>query len=74
MQRRSTRTRLKPSKKRRTTATKKACQVLKARLENAVSATSPNTGINGKGGKTTNFVIPEWMFEREMKEAHHKTN
>lgn len=24
--------------------------------------------IPGKGGNTTNFEIPEWMFERELKE------
>ena len=24
--------------------------------------------IPGKGGATTNFEIPEWMFERELKE------
>lgn len=70
MQRRSARTRTKPSKKRSAAVSKKARQVLKARLDNAVSTASPHTGINGKGGKTTNFVIPEWMFERELKEAH----
>ena len=24
--------------------------------------------IPGKGGKTTNFEIPEWMFDRELEE------
>ena len=24
--------------------------------------------LPGKGGKTTNFQIPDWMFERELKE------
>ena len=24
--------------------------------------------VSGKGGNTTNFAIPEWMFERELKE------
>lgn len=24
--------------------------------------------IAGKGGATTNFVIPEWMFKRELEE------
>lgn len=25
-------------------------------------------GVPGKGGKTTNAEIPEWMFDRELKE------
>ena len=25
-------------------------------------------GCAGKGGATTNFVIPEWMFDRELEE------
>ena len=24
--------------------------------------------VSGKGGVTTNFEIPEWMFDRELKE------
>ena len=24
--------------------------------------------VSGKGGNTTNFEIPEWMFERELEE------
>ena len=24
--------------------------------------------VPGKGGATTNFEIPEWMFDRELKE------
>lgn len=24
--------------------------------------------VPGKGGKTTNFEIPEWMFNRELEE------
>lgn len=26
-------------------------------------------GIAGKGGMTTNFSIPEWMFDKELKEG-----
>lgn len=22
--------------------------------------------VSGKGGKTTNFAIPEWMFDKEL--------
>ena len=29
--------------------------------------------VPGKGGKTTNFEIPEWMFERELKEMKEGT-
>lgn len=25
-------------------------------------------GCAGKGGATTNFVIPDWMFDRELEE------
>lgn len=25
-------------------------------------------GVAGKGGATTNFVIPDWMFNRELEE------
>ena len=24
--------------------------------------------VSGKGGKTTNAIIPEWMFKRELEE------
>ena len=24
--------------------------------------------VSGKGGKTTNFEIPEWMFDRELQD------
>ena len=33
------------------------------------TSTSKNWGftpVPNKGGNTTNFVIPEWMFEREL--------
>lgn len=33
------------------------------------TSTARNFGfrpIPGKGGKTTNFSIPEWMFDREL--------
>jgi hypothetical protein len=26
------------------------------------------TPVSGKGGKTTNFVIPEWLFKKELEE------
>lgn len=26
------------------------------------------TPVSGKGGKTTNYEIPEWMFQRELEE------
>lgn len=35
------------------------------------TSTCKNFGFNpipGKGGATTNFEIPEWMFERELQE------
>ena len=35
------------------------------------STTSKNFGykpIPGKGGATTNFEIPDWMFDRELEE------
>lgn len=42
------------------------------KMNNAVTAAAPASrlgkGVPGKGGATTNFAIPEWMFEREMKE------
>ena len=42
------------------------------KANNAVSYAAPafawGKGVPGKGGKTTNFEIPEWMFEREYKE------
>lgn len=28
------------------------------------------TPVSGKGGATTNFVIPEWMFDRELEEMY----
>ena len=37
-------------------------------IEGATS-TSKNWGftpVSGKGGKTTNYLIPEWMFDREL--------
>ena len=27
------------------------------------------TPVPGKGGASTNFAIPDWMFDRELKEA-----
>ena len=44
------------------------------RLTNAVepaTTTSKDWGfipVSGKGGKTTNAEIPEWMFDRELKD------
>lgn len=35
------------------------------------STTSKDWGfipVSGKGGKTTNFEIPEWMFKRELED------
>jgi hypothetical protein len=35
------------------------------------TSTSRNFGyvpVPGKGGATTNFEIPDWMFDRELKE------
>ena len=35
------------------------------------TTTSKNWGFHpvpGKGGATTNYVIPDWMFDRELKE------
>lgn len=35
------------------------------------TTTNKNWGfipVPGKGGNTTNFEIPEWMFKRELKE------
>lgn len=35
------------------------------------STTSKDWGfipVSGKGGKTTNAEIPEWMFDRELKD------
>ena len=52
--------------------TKKNKRIIKA--TNAIdvaSSTSKDFGykpVAGKGGKTTNFEIPEWMFKREMEE------
>ena len=37
----------------------------------SATSTSEDFGykpVPGKGGATTNFEIPEWMFERELKE------
>ena len=45
------------------------------RVNKATNANDPATTTNknwgfkpvpNKGGKTTNFEIPEWMFEREL--------
>lgn len=44
------------------------------KLNNAVdpaTTTSKDWGfipVSGKGGKTTNALIPEWMFKRELEE------
>lgn len=42
------------------------------KASNEVSPAAPASrwgkGVPGKGGATTNFAIPEWMFERELKE------
>lgn len=38
---------------------------------NPATTTSKEWGFNpipGKGGNTTNTVIPEWMFKRELEE------
>lgn len=39
---------------------------------NAIDPAAPASvwgkGVPGKGGATTNFSIPEWMFERELHE------
>lgn len=45
-----------------------------AKLTNAIepaTTTSKDWGfipVSGKGGKTTNAEIPEWMFDRELKD------
>lgn len=40
------------------------------RATNAVEPAAPASvwckGVPGKGGKTLNYVIPEWMFQREL--------
>lgn len=45
-------------------------RILKA--NNAVDPAAPASvwgkGVPGKGGATTNFEIPEWMFKRELEE------
>lgn len=41
------------------------------------TTTNKNWGYNpvpNKGGATTNFAIPEWMFERELKEMKEGIN
>lgn len=44
------------------------------KLNNAIepaTTTSKDWGfvpVSGKGGKTTNAVIPEWMFKRELED------
>ena len=44
------------------------------RASNAIdgaTSTGKNWGfipVSGKGGKTTNFEIPEWMFDRELQD------
>ena len=37
---------------------------------NAIDPASPSPfkGVPGKFGKSTNFQIPEWMFQRELEE------
>lgn len=39
---------------------------------NAVEIAAPASvwgkGVPGKGGATTNFAIPDWMFDRELQE------
>lgn len=45
-------------------------RIIKA--NNAVEPAAPafrwGKGVPGKGGATTNFEIPEWMFKRELEE------
>ena len=40
------------------------------KVNNAVDPAAPASrmkkGVPGKGGKTTNYEIPEWMFQREL--------
>ena len=40
------------------------------KVNNAVEPAAPASvwgkGVPGKGGATLNFVIPEWMFQREL--------
>lgn len=44
------------------------------RMTNAIdgaTSTGKNFGfypVSGKGGKTTNYLIPEWMFDRELED------
>lgn len=44
------------------------------KLTNAIdpaTTTSKDWGfipVSGKGGKTTNAIIPEWMFKRELED------
>lgn len=51
---------------------KKNRRIVKAtNAEDHATTTSKHWGfipVPGKGGATTNFVIPEWMFERELNE------
>lgn len=43
-------------------------RILKANnaVEPAAPASRWGKGVPGKGGKTTNYEIPEWMFQREL--------
>lgn len=45
-------------------------RILKANnaVEPAAHASVWGNGVPGKGRKPLNFVIPEWMFQREMDE------
>lgn len=51
---------------------KKNRRIIKAtNAEDPATTTSKDWGfvpVPGKGGKTTNFEIPEWMFKRELEE------
>lgn len=45
-------------------------RILKA--NNAIAPAAPASvwgkGVPGKGGATTNYEIPEWMFKRELQD------
>ena len=51
---------------------KKNYKKLLKKKNNAIDPAAPASvwgkGVPGKGGATTNFEIPEWMFKRELEE------
>lgn len=50
---------------------KKKMKTLGSNAIDPATTTSKNWGfkpVPGKGGATTNFEIPEWMFKREVEE------